>query len=128
MANTLILDVLTAVGGMPVDYSPAGATVVVAVRLKNISSQTLYLAVTGAYNSTQLIFSPAYYNTGPNQTAYFEANFVMPSKDIRIWAKGGYWDSYYGDWIFDSYVEKQLLLSTATPQFYDFRIAQYQKL
>jgi len=128
MANTMILDILTAVEGIPVDSAPAGATVVVAVRLKNITSFTNYIAVTGAYDSAQLIFSPAYYNTGPNQTAYFEVSFVMPGKDVLVWIAGGYWDSNYGDIVYESYMEKQLLLQAAAPQFYDFRIAQYQKL
>jgi hypothetical protein len=126
MANTFILDIITAVGGEPRDYALPGEAVVVSVRLKNIGSQAMHISTTGSWDSAQLNFDPAYAWAERLQTIYFRANFIMPNKDVKVTAYGWWWDGY--QWLSDSWKEKDLLLPAAVPEFTDFRVTQYQKI
>jgi len=126
MANTFILDIITAVGGEPRDYASPGEAVVVSVRLKNIGSQGMYISATGIWDSTQLNFDPAYAWAEMLQTIYFRANFTMPNKNVKVTAYG--WWLNGSQWLNDSWKEKDLLLPAAVPEFTDFCVTQYQKI
>lgn len=126
MANTFILDIITAVGGEPRDYALPGEPVVVSVRLKNIGSQGMHIAATGIWDSTQLNFDPVYAWAEMLQTIYFRANFTMPNKKVMVTAYGWWWNG--AQWVNDSWKEKELLLAAGAAEFSDFRIAQYQKV
>jgi hypothetical protein len=126
MANTFLLDIITAVGGEPRDYAVPGEAVVVSVRLKNLGGQGLYLAASGVWDSSQLTFSPSSAWAEYLQTIYFLSGFTMPSKDVKVIAYG--WWLNGSQWVSDSWLEKDLLLAAAAPEFSDFRIAQYQKV
>ncbi|MDD4986100.1 MAG: hypothetical protein PHQ43_10005 [Dehalococcoidales bacterium] len=126
MANTFILDILTAINGEPRDYATPGDTVVVAVRLKNIGNEGFSLSLTGTQDSVQLSFSPASAWANSLQTIYFQASFTMPNKDVLVKAYGWWWNG--SQWINDSQGEKSLLRSAATSEFNNFQIMQYQKL
>jgi hypothetical protein len=126
MANTFILDIITAVGGEPRDYASAGEAVVVSVRLKNTGSQGLYISATATWDSTQLSFDPAYAWAEMLQTIYFRANAIMPNKDVKVTAYGWWWDG--SQWINDSGKEKDLLLAAAAPEVSGFQVTQYQKV
>jgi hypothetical protein len=126
MSNTFILDIITAVGGNPRDYASPGEAVVVSVRLKNLGGQGLYIAASGAWDSSQLSFTPSEAWAEYLQTIYFLSGFTMPNKDVKVTAYG--WWLNGSQWVSDSWLEKDLLLSAAAPEFSDFRIAQYQKV
>jgi hypothetical protein len=126
MANTFILDIITAVGGEPRDYALPGEAVVVSVRLKNTGSQGLYISATATWDSTQLSFDPAYAWAEMLQAIYFRANAIMPNKDVKVTAYGWWWDG--SQWINDSGKEKDLLLAAAASEFSNFQVTQYQKV
>ena len=126
MANTFVLDIITAVGGQPRDYAAPGEAVVVSVRLKNLGNQGLYIKTTGVWDSSQLVFSPDISWSEYLQTIYFLSGFTMPNKDVKVTAYG--WWLNGSQWINDSWKEKDLLLAAAAPEFSDFRVAQYQKV
>jgi len=126
MANTFILDIITAVGGEPRDYASPGEAVVVSVRLKNLGDRGLYIKTTGVRDSTQLIFSPESSWSEYLQTIYFLSSFTMPTSNVKITAYGWWWDG--SQWINDSWKEKDLLLTAQAPEFSNFMVAQYQKV
>jgi hypothetical protein len=126
MSNTFLLDIITAVGGEPRDYASPGEAVVVSVRLKNLGGQGLYLAASGVWDSSQLIFSPSSAWSEYLQTIYFLSGFTMPNKDVKVTAYG--WWLNGSQWVSDSWLDKDLLLAAAAPEFSNFMVTQYQKV
>jgi len=126
MANTFILDIITAVNGEPRDYASPGESVVVSVRLKNLGGQGLYLSVSGVWDSSQLVFSPSSAWAEYLQTAYFLSGFTMPNKDVKVTAYG--WWLNGSQWVNDTWLDKDLLLQASAPEFSNFLVTQYQKV
>jgi len=126
MYNTFILDIITFVNGEAREYASPGEAVTVSVRLKNLGDQGLYIKTTGVWDSSQLSFTPVSSWSEYLQTIYFLSNFIMPSRDVKITAYGWWWDGY--QWINDTWMEKDLLLTAQAPEFSNFMVAQYQKV
>ena len=78
-----------------------GDTVSVTVKVKNIYSFPLNIAVTGRYNGVDISFSPI--ATVPAGATYsFTKSFTMPNKSIKLDVWSSYWVDYVG-WLQDDY-------------------------
>jgi hypothetical protein len=79
-----------------------GDAVSVTVKVKNIFSLPLNIAVTGRYNGVDIAFSPVYATVGAGVTYSFTSSFTMPNKNIKLDVWSSYWVDYVG-WYQDDY-------------------------
>jgi len=103
------------------DKAIVGDTVQVIVRVKNLYTEAIYIAVTGRYNETNLSFSPPNAAVSAGQTYDFTTFFTMPQKDIRVHLWSWYWAR---EWYQDDYTYKDII-AEAVPVFKELKIEDY---
>ncbi len=89
-----------------------GDTVSVTVKVKNIFSLPLNIAVTGRYDGVDIAFSPVYATVGAGATYSFTKSFTMPNKSIKLDVWSSYWVDYVG-WYQDDYEYVNIALAEA---------------
>jgi hypothetical protein len=104
----------------------SGDTVIVDVRVQNVSGTDQYLAVTAVYDSTSIPFQVDYLLVSPGQTVVFRGWLTMPSKNVRVTAWGWSWDG--SEWVLEDQMAKDIALAVLTPQLSEFRIADFYKV
>jgi hypothetical protein len=90
-----------------------GDAVSVTVKVKNIFSLPLNIAVTGRYNGVDIAFSPTFANVGAGETYSFASSFTMPNKNIKLDVWSSYWVDYVG-WVQDDYEYVNIALAAGT--------------
>ncbi len=108
--------------------APAGAQVRVDVSIKNNSTNYMYLAITGVYDSAQLPCLQDYLYFNPLQTRVLSGLFTMPSKSVRVIVWSWYWDAGLNKWVFDQESYVDIALSVLKPAFAGFNISQYDRV
>jgi hypothetical protein len=104
----------------------AGGLVNVEVRVKNLATYGIYIAVTGVFDSTQITFTPGYSSVNAGATYSFYGSFTMPSKKVTITAYSWYWTG--SEWYQDDKMTKTVDLTALTPQINEFKIAAFNKV
>lgn len=79
-----------------------GDAVSVTVKVKNIFSLPLNIAITGKYNGVNISFSPSFKSVGAGATYSFTSSFTMPNKSIKLDVWSSFWVDYVG-WYQDDY-------------------------
>lgn len=82
---TEIVEIIAPVG------ADVGDTVNVEVRVRNLHTYDITIAITGKSDETILSFSPSYAKVSAGQIRSFTASFVMPNKDVRVLVWSFYW-------------------------------------
>ena len=76
-------------------YGPAeaayGDLVSVEVRVRNLHTGPIYIAVSGRYNGIDISFSPEYASVDAGATYSFVSSFTMPNNDVRLDVWTFYW-------------------------------------
>ena len=104
-----------------------GDVVSITVKVKNLYTVAIYIAVTGRYNGVDIAFSPDYATVGAGATYTFTGSFTMPNKSIKLEAWSFYWTGT--EWYQDDYEYVNIALAAApTPEFQSFGIAEYNKV
>ena len=104
----------------------AGGTVSVDVNVKNISTSDQLLTVTAVYDSTYFLSGAAYATVLPGKSVTFRGSFIMPSKNVGVWAWSWYWDG--SKWVNDDTMYKDIALDVGSPVFDNFAIGEYVKV
>jgi hypothetical protein len=78
-----------------------GQTVNVTVKVKNLASYAIYIAVTGRYDGVTIPFSPDYASVGAGATYSFTSLFTMPNNNIKLEVWSWYWTGT--EWYQDDY-------------------------
>ena len=105
----------------------AGAVVRVEIKVKNIYSGTMGIAVTAVYGTTQFSISPGSANVGPGVTQSFYGSFVMPSSAVTITAYS-WWYGSDGLWHLDDQKTQSVSLTQLAPSVGGFTISDYVKV
>jgi len=69
----------------------AGSQVSVVVKVKNLATYGIYIAVTGVFDSTEISFTPDYASVDAGATYSFNGSFTMPSKKVTVTVYSFYW-------------------------------------
>lgn len=93
----------------------AGDLVSIAVRVRNLYTTPIYIAVSGRYNGVDFAFDPEYARVGAGTTYSFTKAFTMPNNDIRLHAWSFYWTGE--EWYPDDYSYVDIALA-APPEIY----------
>ncbi len=78
----------------------AGDQVNVEVKVKNSSTEAIYITASGRYDNIALYFSPDYFLADPGSTKSFTVSFTMPNEDVRVPVWSGYWTGT--EWVLDA--------------------------
>jgi hypothetical protein len=84
--------------------APLGQPVTVRVSVKNLGLAPAgynYIALTGAFDSTELSFIPDYQYADAQATVDFTASFTMPAEKVRVTVYSWYWDFNRNTWASD---------------------------
>ena len=106
----------------------SGDLVTVQVRVRNLHTTAIYIAVTGQYDSVDIPFSPDYATVGAGATYSFTSSFTMPNNDVRLRAWSWYWTGT--EWAQDDYAYADIELLEVVvpePEFRGFAINEYVK-
>ena len=101
----------------------AGELVTVEVRVQNLYTDRIFIAVTGQYDGVDIYFSPDYANVGAGETYSFTTSFTMPNKDITFHVWSWYWTGE--EWYQDDYGSVYIALKVAEPEFRAFEVTEY---
>jgi len=88
----------------------AGEVVNICVRVKNIYSVPIYVAVMGRVDTTSMYFGSVGYTVGDGVIYSFYDSFIMPSSGVKLYATSLY-KSADGNWVEDDEAHVDIALS-----------------
>lgn len=105
-----------------------GDTLTVEVRVKNLYSEPLSIAVGGRANGIIVPFGPESATVLPGHTYAFIGHFVMPNRNVRLEAWSSCWKGVEWYQLSDDYAYVDIALKEVEiePEFQNFGIAEYQ--
>ena len=100
-----------------------GDLVNVEVKVKNLATYGIYIAVTGRYEVVDAHFSPDYATVEAGATYSFTSSFSMPNNSITIYIWSWYWTA--PNWIQDDYGSIGITLAVPeAPETYTGKISK----
>lgn len=93
-----------------------GDLVSIEVRVRNLYTTPIYIAVTGRYDGVDILFSPDYISVGAGATYSFSSSFTMPNNDVRLHVWSFYWTGT--DWYQEDYSYVDIALGVEAPPEY----------
>ena len=87
----------------------AGETVPVTIKIKNIWTGYLHVAAAATYDTEERFIDWLDYWIPPESTDSFSGSFVMPARDVTIYAYS-YYEGEDGGWYYDDEAEKVVSL------------------
>lgn len=109
----------------PASANP-GNTVNVSVKVKNLYSSSIIMAVTGKFNGTVITFSPSSPTVGAGSTQTFTGSFIMPSSSVTVTVWSWYWTGT--DWYQDDSATADISVGAVGPTFNAYAIDDYVKV
>ncbi len=101
-----------------------GDLVTVIVNLRNTSDKTLYIAVSGTYDSSEINQNLPYYLAAPNESFSLKGTFIMPTKAVHVVVNSWWWNNT--DWIYGETFSTDIFFQASTsPRFGEFSIIDY---
>ncbi|GAI60043.1 unnamed protein product [marine sediment metagenome] len=97
------------------DSAAYGDLVNIEVRVRNLHTGPIYIAVDAQYNGSRISFSPEYASVGAGATYSFTGSFSMPNNDVRLHVWSYYWTGE--EWHDDDYSYVDIALA-APPEVY----------
>lgn len=105
---------------------PAGGPVTIDVHVKNNSTSTRFLSITGVFDSTAISFQFEWLEVLPYQIVVFRGSFTMPSQDVRatLWS----WDWIANEWRHNETRYCDIKLAELESAISEFQILDYIKV
>lgn len=89
----------------------AGEEVEISVTVRNLADYPIYISVSGKYDNNIYYLYPESINIAAGGSHTFTGSFLMPSKDVRVYAWSFYWTGE--DWYQDD--ERYVDIALAVP-------------
>ena len=104
----------------------AGDTIDIVVRVKNLYSSAIYIAVTASYDGDTIPITPDYQSVDAGVIGVYNGSFTMPNNNVREYVWSYYWTG--SEWYLDDQAYVDIALAVLTPQISQFQIVDYAKV
>lgn len=98
-----------------------GDLVNIEVRVKNLYTDPIYIAISGRYDGVDIFFSPEYATVEAGATYSFTRSFTMPNNNVRLHVWSFYWTG--SEWYQDDYSYVDITLAVP-PEVYTGTISK----
>lgn len=103
--------------------APYGQTVNFQVKVANLATYGIYIAVTAQQDGSNITVSPDYAGVDAGATYTFTGAFTMPNKGVRLTVWSFFWTG--SEWAQDD--SRYLDIALVSPEFQGFAISDYSK-